>query len=237
MRINIDITNHCNKSCSICPMRDRYKNLMFPMGYMDLMVYTDIIDQCSVGTEVDLHKDGEPLMHPHIGWMIKYAKSKNLFTHVVTNGLLLAEKKEEIIDSGLDLLTISIVGEIPYDAVTEFMDFKETRLPKTQLKTYMEYPPGTLPNVDNIIRRTFHHWTDDKKRVSNKPCSKLCNYTAINWDGSWALCCVDYKREVNFFNIKDLPLSKWLQITKKIYEWQEEGLFLAPCTKCNYWEE
>ncbi len=214
-------------------MKDRYTRHIFPLGYMDVKLFTDIIEELPQGTEVDFHKDGEPLMHPHIGWMIKYAKARLMFTHVVTNGILLGKKKERIVDSGLDLLTISVVDEIP-DSVKEFMDFKGDRLPVTQLKIYDDRKD--LPKVDRVIQRPLHNWTDDAKRKDTRPCSKLLNYLAVNWDGSWALCCVDYKREFSLFNIKEVPVKKWREITRKIYDWQKEGLFLAPCKTCNYWE-
>jgi hypothetical protein len=235
MRINIDVTNHCNKSCSICPMKDRYKKPLFPMGYMDLEIYTKIIEQLKPGTEIDFHKDGEPLLHPYIGWMIKYAKSCSMFTHVVTNGILLGKKKERIVDSGLDLLTISIVDEIPTDSINEFMDYKGSRLPLTQLKTYKDY--DELPKADKVIKRKIHNWTDYDARGSKKACSKLYGYTAINFDGSWALCCVDYKREFGLFNIKEVPLKRWLEVSSMIHDWQNKGLFLAPCKTCEYWAE
>ena len=232
MRINIDVTNHCNKSCSICPMRDRYTRRIFPLGYMDLKLFTDIIADLPSGTEVDFQKDGEPLMHPHIGWMVAYAKAHSMFTHIVTNGLLLGKKKERIVDSGLDLLTISLVDDVPTYIIKEFMDYKGNRLPVTQLKVYGDWPD--LPKVDKVIKRPLHNWTNDAERKSRKPCFKLLDYLAINWDGSWALCCVDYKREFSLFNIKEVSRRKWTEITKKIYDWQKEGLFLVPCKTCNY---
>jgi hypothetical protein len=233
MRINIDVTSHCNKACSFCPLRDRYKRDIIPLGYMDLKLYTDIIEQLPQGTEIDFHKDGEPLLHPHIAWMIAYAKSNLMFTHVVTNGILLAKKKERIVDSGLDLLTVSIVDDIPVDSINEFMDYKGDRKPLTQLKVYGEHQD--LPRADKVITRPVHNWTDDTTRTSQKPCSKLLDYCAINWDGSWALCCVDYKREFGLFNIKEVSRKRWMELCRMIYKWQAEGLFLAPCKTCNYW--
>lgn len=235
MRINIDVTNHCNKSCSICPMTDRYKVNYFPMGYMDVKLFTDIIDQLPEGTEIDFHKDGEPLLHPHIGWMIAYAKGKGMFTHLVTNGILLNKKKDEIVDSGLDLLTISIVDEIPYDSINSFMDYKAGKKPIAQLKLYCR--ADDLPKSDRVIYRQLHNWTDDAERKSRKSCSKLLNAAAVNWDGGYALCCVDYKRELVPFNVKEVPIKQCLEFSRLIYEWQMQGTFIAPCTNCNYWEE
>jgi hypothetical protein len=234
MRINIDVTNHCNKKCSFCPMKDRYKNEIVPLGYMDMALYVKILDQLPRGTEIDFHKDGEPLLHPYLTWMIRIAKRYGFFTHIVTNGLLLGKKKERIVESGLDLLTISIVDDIPRDTINEFMEYKQNKPPLTQLKIYKDY--DNLPIADKVIKREIHNWTDDKIRKNQKPCSKLLNYIAINWDGSWAVCCVDYKRELSPFNVKDVPIEKGIEFNKMIYKWQKDGLFLPPCKTCNYWQ-
>jgi hypothetical protein len=215
-------------------MKNRYKVNYFPMGYMDVKLFTDIIDQLPEGTEVDFHKDGEPLLHPHIGWMIAYAKGKGMYTHLVTNGLLLNKKKDEIVDSGLDLLTISIVDEIPYDSINSFMEFKRGKKPIAQLKLYCR--ADDLPKSDRVIHRQLHNWTDDTERKSRKACSKLLNAAAVNWDGGYALCCVDYKRELVPFNVKEVPIKQCLEFSRLIYDWQMQGTFIAPCTNCNYWE-
>jgi hypothetical protein len=214
-------------------MRDRYKKPIVPLGYMDLKLYTDLIEQLEPKTEIDFHKDGEPLLHPYIAWMVKYAKNNGMFTHVVTNGILLGKQKEKIVDSGLDLLTVSIVDDIPTDSINEFMNYKGSRSPITQLKCYGEHKE--LPKADRVIQRLQHNWTDDAKRKNQTPCSKLIHYQAINWDGSWALCCVDYKREFSLFNIKEVSRKRWMDFCRMIYNWQAEGLFLAPCKTCNYW--
>lgn len=235
MRLNIDVTNHCNKACSICPMKDRYKTHYFPMGFMDLKLYTDIIDQLPKGTEVDFHKDGEPLLHKDISWMIAYARGKGMFTHLVTNGILLGEHKESIVNSGLDLLTVSIIENIPDKSINEFMRYKGDRKPLTQLKAY-EYI-SDLPLHDKVIKGNLHNWTDDETRESRKPCSKLLNYAAVNYDGGYSICCVDYKRDLVPFNVKDVPLEKCFEFSRMIYKWQEEGIFIKPCSTCNYWRE
>ena len=216
-------------------MRDRYERAIFPIGYMDVSVYTNIIDQLPAETEIDFHKDGEPLLHVHLPWMISYAKAKGMFTHVVTNGILLGKYKKEIVDSGLDLLTVSIIDEIPHGSINEFMDYKGSDKPLTQLKTYRD--EDILPQSDKAIRRNLHNWTDDKSRKSGKRCSKLLNFAAVNWDGGYSICCVDYKRASVHFNVRDIPLKYCFEFSKMIYKWQEEGVFIPPCTTCNYWQD
>lgn len=216
-------------------MRDRYKTNLFPMGYMDFDLYKKIIDQLPTGTEIDFHKDGEPLLHPDLAQMIRYAVDNFMFTHVVTNGILLAQEKENLVSSGLHLLTVSLIDKIPYDSINEFMDYKGIDGPTLQLKLYRDV--DVLPMADKVIFRELHNWTDDEARKSRKPCGKLRDYAAVNWDGGYAICCVDYKREMVPFNVKDAPLEMGFEFSKMLYRWQQEGVFLPPCNKCNYWVE
>ena len=58
--------------------------------------------------EVALHGWGEPLLHPDIFKMISYAKSLGAKVSVITNGILLGNKMEQILASGLDSLAIGI---------------------------------------------------------------------------------------------------------------------------------
>jgi hypothetical protein len=216
-------------------MRDRYETTRFPMGFMDFSLFYAVIAQLAPGTEIDFHKDGEPLLHRGLPEMIAHAKRAGMFTHVVTNGILLGRQKKELVASGLDLLTVSIVDDIPRDSIAEFMAFKGDRGPFTQVKVYGDR--DDLPAADGVIRRPLHNWTNDPERTSRKSCSKLLNYAAVNWDGGYAICCVDWRREMVPFNVTDVPLQNCFEFSRLLYKWQERGLFLPPCRTCNYWQE
>jgi len=236
--LHIDVTNHCNKACSICPMRNRYNENIFPLGFMDMELFKDIIDECKAyleRPELTLHKDGEPLLHPRIAEMVRYAKVKGCFTHFATNGILLAKRKREVIDSGLDLLTISITDTVPVESIKAFMDYKGDRLPFTQIKSFNGR--SDFPKVDKVIHSEIHEWTDSPSRETRMPCSKLLTSAAITWDGYYCLCCVDYKREMAPLNIKTTSIKEAWEFSKMIYKAQNEGIFFPPCKTCNYWTE
>jgi organic radical activating enzyme len=232
----IDVTNHCNKRCSFCPMKDRYYSKKWPLGFMDFGLYKELIDECvenvPEGMQIELHKDGEPLLHPQIGQFIEYAKERGCHVHFATNGILLGKKKEEIVGSGLDLLTVSAIDDIPVESIREFMDYKGDMDPVLQVKYFDKKPD--VP-ADRFIKRPVHNWTDDLKRVSRKPCSKLLDSAAVTWDGFYQICCVDYKREsaVKLTTIGEMFNKENLSM----YEKQCAGVFEPPCCHCNYWRD
>lgn len=113
-RINIEPTNQCNLRCNMCPRKD----LTRPVGEIDMKLFEKIADEVSrqAPAEVRLHKDGEPLMAPHIFELIDHIKTvaPSTLLNMDTNALLLDEEKAEaILDSKLDILLFSVNAATP----------------------------------------------------------------------------------------------------------------------------
>ena len=108
-RIWVEATSHCNLSCSFCG------NRLLPdeqRGHMDFDLFKQLADEAS-GTirQFNLFHRGESLLHPQIGEMIRYAAEKGIRTRIHTNGTLLtADLSRELIESGLDVLSVSFDG-------------------------------------------------------------------------------------------------------------------------------
>ncbi len=117
----IDPTNQCNFQCKFCPTGDRelLQKIDRPAGMMDMKLYEKIIDSIqseSIASNsklkrLHLFKDGEPFLHKDLVKMIRYAKQSNISESVetTTNASLLTKRKAlEIIESGLDIIRVSI---------------------------------------------------------------------------------------------------------------------------------
>jgi len=76
--IFIEVTNHCNLRCPMCPRRYLTRRLM----HMDLLLFKKLIDEISFFDSqglvklVGLHAFGEPLLHPRFVDMLTYAGEK-----------------------------------------------------------------------------------------------------------------------------------------------------------------
>ena len=107
LRLWIEVTNRCNLQCVICPNSERTA-----FGNMEFSLFKKIINEASSFVrEVKLFLGGEPLLHPEIFTMIDYARTKGLLTEIHTNGTLLnQEKSRDLLDSRLDVLSISFDG-------------------------------------------------------------------------------------------------------------------------------
>lgn len=104
----------CNLSCKMCLTHSRelpdtkYRHKPFPN--MSLEMFKDIVDTFKNSVAVGFMGNGEPLLHKDIFAMILYAKRNKMRTSLITNGLLLDRIVDEIVDSGLDEIAISING-------------------------------------------------------------------------------------------------------------------------------
>jgi radical SAM protein with 4Fe4S-binding SPASM domain len=130
----IEPTTSCNLRCPECP--SGLRSFTRPTGMLDPAFFRSVIDQ--------VHRDlaylvfyfqGEPFLHPHFTDLVRYAKSKNIYTATSTNAhYLTADKARETVASGLDRLIISIDG--------------------TTQETYSQYRVGG--DLEKVLEGTRH---------------------------------------------------------------------------------
>jgi radical SAM protein with 4Fe4S-binding SPASM domain len=106
----VEPTNACNLRCIMC---DRKAVERRKTGLMDFELYKKIIDEgAGMGAkELAMGLGGEPLIHPRLAEMIKYARCKGFSVSFNTNANLLDEEKSRaVLDSGLDKIIFSVDG-------------------------------------------------------------------------------------------------------------------------------
>jgi len=104
---NINVTENCNSRCVTC---NAWKN-----KFADELTTEEIKDALhqlkDIGVRNVILIGGEPLLRKDIGCLVKEANLLQFRTiMVVTNGLLLEDKAEELLESGVTHLTVSIDG-------------------------------------------------------------------------------------------------------------------------------
>jgi MoaA/NifB/PqqE/SkfB family radical SAM enzyme len=109
-KIYIEPTNHCNLDCVIC-IRQSWDE---PMGQMKDATFERILEGVSITSPIPavfFGCLGEPLSHPKIMEWVAQAKNTGAHVELITNGILLTEKRaRQLIDGGLDVLWVSIDG-------------------------------------------------------------------------------------------------------------------------------
>jgi radical SAM protein with 4Fe4S-binding SPASM domain len=145
----IEPTNNCIFSCPMCPLGQN--RILRKRGYMSYENFKKVIDSFKDNLKVViLFNFGEPFLNNNIFKMIKYCKKKKIFTITSTNaGILNKSLINNIINSGLDYLTISLNGasEKTYRIYNTAKNFKKAinNIEKLCKKKRMKY---NLPFVD-----------------------------------------------------------------------------------------
>lgn len=115
--VYIEPTNACNCNCSICPRQ----NMRREIGMMKMLTFTTIVDEVAPWRpELRLFNFGEPLMHPGLGEMIRYAKLRGLAANFQTNGVLLDDNRSiALLESGVTYVGVSVNGltESEYESI------------------------------------------------------------------------------------------------------------------------
>lgn len=109
--LRISLTQKCNLDCFYCHEEGEKNN---HNTALELEEVKDIIETAS---ELDMYKvkfsGGEPLLHPDIEEIIDHSSGYMDDISITTNGVLLAEKAEELKDAGLDRVNVSLDVDDP----------------------------------------------------------------------------------------------------------------------------
>ena len=114
----IEPTNHCNLRCVMCP---HGKGLHVQKGYMDMELYSKIIDELK-GLNVqriNLFLGGESLLHKNLVEMIAMARDSKIPVRLHTNAAILPE------DMAIRLLESGGIEEISFSFDGEEKDYYE----------------------------------------------------------------------------------------------------------------
>jgi MoaA/NifB/PqqE/SkfB family radical SAM enzyme len=112
-KVYIEPTNACNLECRTC-IRNIWDE---PIGRMNSKTFDRIIEgleSFSPKPTVFFGGFGEPLFHPGIVDMVARVKALDATVELITNGTLLTqEMSNRLIESGLDMLWVSLDGATP----------------------------------------------------------------------------------------------------------------------------
>lgn len=251
--VNIELTSRCNKECWMCGRRkvDRdYPELAIEYGDMDFALIEKIAGELPSNIVVQFHKDGEALLYPRFGDAI------HLFPHqiknIVTNGKLVVEKADEIIDN-LDTMSISVFegdkeARQQYDLIKKFLKIKGDRKPFTSLRLIGDVDDSLYKDLGClIIRRVLHEKMGSfgyKKKDPTIPeigiCWDFLHHICIGRNGEVSICVrFDPKRlgVIGDANSQSLD-SIWN--CKKRRDWMEHHKLgrrsqIPLCSFCEFW--
>jgi len=251
--INVELTSRCNKSCWMCGRRKverDYPELTLKYGDMEFSLVKKIADQLPANIVVQLHNNGEPLLYPRFGEAVDLFKQQ--ITNIVSNGKLLVEKADEIIDN-LDTIAISVIendneADEQYEIIGKFLKIKGERKPFTILRfngdvDQDKYKKFGLIMATRILHSPMGSFNYKKKNPTIPEigiCLDFLYHLAINSEGKVSICVrFDPKGlgiigDANAQSLEEIwnapKRMKWLDYHKKS---RRDKIPL--CSYCHFW--
>lgn len=251
--INIELTNRCNKKCWMCGRRKverDFPELAMKYGDADFNMLQKIAKQLPPNIVVQFHKDGDGLLYPRFGDAVKLFKKQ--IKSITTNGKLLVEKSEEIIDN-LDTISISIFENDPeaeeqLKTIEEFLKIKGEKKPFTNLRLIGDVDPKKYEHLDQLqVKRILHHPMGSFKYQKKNPtlpeigiCLDFLNHLCISITGDVSICVRFDPNHLGVIgNVNENTLAE-IWNSKKRMEWLElhkqgKRKEIPLCQKCEFW--
>lgn len=255
--INVELTSRCNKSCWMCGRRKverDYPELTLEYADMDFELVRSIAEQLPPQIVVQLHNNGEALLYPRFGEAVRLFNKQ--ITNIVTNGKLLIEKADEIIDN-LDTLSISIIendaeGNEQYKIIERFLELKGDRKPFASLRLvgnveperYRKFEVLVITRILHAPMGSFNYHFDDQKKDPTIPeigiCLDFLHHLAIDSKGKASICVrFDPKGLGVIGDAAKQPLVEIWNCSRRL-EWLEHHKRgrrdkIPLCSYCHFW--
>ena len=181
--LQVESTIACNLRCIMCPWREIAENFE-NHGIMSQEIWEAIRPHLPETLSVDFTGGGEPLMQPRLLEWIREAHDAGCETGILTNGLLLSEKKAaQIIDAGLNWICFSMDGATAeiYEEIRVGSNFETVcqnlaniaalrlhKVPKTMINFVLM--PMNFHQVEDIVKLAHRLGVD---QVNFKQCDVI----------------------------------------------------------------
>lgn len=233
--VDLELASICNLKCPMCyTISDSFKKSVNTTR-MDFELFKKVIDEISGKTvAIRLSLRGEATLNKNFAQCIKYAKSKGIKeVSTLTHGFKLSLPFfKEIVDAGIDWITISIDGTYEtYEEIRKPLKFsdllekikkikqykEENKLKKPVIKVQGIWPaiakdPNKFyetfaPLVDQVAFNPLidYLWNDDKNQiqyVENFSCPQQYQRMVIGADGLVMKCSNDEENKEVIGDVK-----------------------------------
>lgn len=257
--VGIETNNTCNLRCRHCPVNREMKR---ERGYIKFETFKRVIDLNPEVQRIYLTDWGEPLIHPQIIAMIRYAHSRGKQTALTTNGTTLDESFSlELLGSGLDIIKFSVDGgkktferlrgasyEKVESHILRFLQMRDELGKKIWVEVSMLVFEETLSEIDPFLNR----WKDrvdyvnlqpkffSLSKKNSAPCRDLWRILVVLWDGRVVPCCVDFEGELVIGDAHTENLQKLFngQSMKELRKGHFRRKLPSLCQRCsNYYAD
>lgn len=222
--VNLELTNHCNLRCTICPVNTTMRRAK---GFMDPALFRRIIDTNPQLDFVLAFQWGEPLLHPNFFELVRYAADRGVRTMITSNGThLTADNRRRLLECGLERITFSVDGDRETHRAIRDYDLDVLRRDVETLVRERDASDSPLKiDISMVVDDATEHALDgyfaDWKGLADRvqaipkmvaeprttPCREIWRGTlVVLWDGRVTVCCVDSEGLLEVGDAREEPL-------------------------------
>ncbi len=235
-KIYIEITNICNLNCPFCNNNRLEKEIMtseqFAHIIKEIKPYTDYIY---------LHVKGEPFLHPHLKEILDIAHKNTIFVNITTNGTLLKENYELILNSPIRQINVSLHSILswPFEEQENYLDTlssliihnEEKQLFYLSIRTWINKDENDYQKSNILLERLKQkighinhlktHFSEEQEfiwpslsdpYISHKGrCMGGITHIGVLTNGEVVLCCLDSLGKTSLGNIFDTPFKSIIE--------------------------
>lgn len=200
--LHLELTDRCNFKCVFCSASDCEKNST--ADYNKCIEIMDKVKDVSIHgvwiNTIQLNGDGEPLLHKQLANVICEAKKRFDTVEFITNAYLMTgEKIEEILNTNVDNICISLTGIKP----EIYAHFQGSGIPYEQSKKQLD---RVLENVKNLVKR---------RNELNKKTKIILRYIRSEQSRSHLKEYIKYWREYGIDEVYVTPLFNFKRDKRK----------------------
>jgi MoaA/NifB/PqqE/SkfB family radical SAM enzyme len=209
--VELLVSSRCNLRCIMCNVwRLAEKDQLIAHEELEISEYKNLLDELSqLGTKSVCISGGEPLLKKGVFSIIHKAKEKGLFVELITNGTLItSEIAQRVIESGVDLVTISI------DA------------PRAEVHDQVRGASGSWEKSTRGLRTL----SNLRKRLNSQKPKLAVDYVVTKINCRFIPEMIDLKPRLGFDEIHLLPIIGRTSVAKELFlgmddlRWLKENL-------------
>jgi radical SAM protein with 4Fe4S-binding SPASM domain len=253
--IALELVRGCNLACEFCAIDVVPKEKAFMTEETFMSAINGVVPWNPI--RMEFCGRGEVTLHPDI---IKYTKIWRSimdcsYLNIISNGVAMSrDMAKELLKSGANCLLIDCYGNT-YDKFKDRFDGLAPIITygETSFTPFCKHPKNTkviclIPDIKKhsgeIKTRELHNVAGNLKRVPplKEPLGKICvdpfRFITIFWDGTFVLCCRDWKEEYKISNVNDTDLQdEWinneaLNVARKKLMYKDRNFGI--CKRCNW---
>ncbi|MFH1462062.1 MAG: radical SAM/SPASM domain-containing protein [bacterium] len=179
----IELTNHCNLDCLICP----HRLITRKKGLMDFELLKIIVNRDLINKTIGIHILGESLLHPQATKFVKYLSDNDISVELATNATVLTPKlSKELIKAGLKRIWFSFDGgnKQAYEKIRQGANYEKVI---KNIKDFLRINQKLGKSVYTIIQMVNYNKSKQEKQEFLKNWKGLgVNEIKIKFLDSWA---------------------------------------------------